>query len=310
MSDQIQAVSGASGTGGSDSGQSVSDGGTSQSSGTSESGNRQSQAQSGTSETGTKQTESSSWIEDNETKEANKLERPDWLKPKFADVEAQAKNYTELEKVNGKLTQEQRELQARFTELEEKHTGLNKYFGSPEAFEFDPALYSKIDEAGKGVLEDFTNFARENNFSQDMYQNLIGFIGEWTGRGLKDSVQDVLSLENGAERLKSVKGWLNATFTKDELASIHGMGQTAANIQFFEKVRSNMAGESNIPAPGEAPNGRNGNDPVDAGKGRSHAEIFKEMASDKGQRFLKDSSYRQDVIERTQWQFENPGKKI
>src|SRR6202041_1121103 len=109
-------------------------------------------------------TQSASWVDDEpeKTAEVPKAEKPEWLNPKFADAESQAKAYNELEKVKGKLTQEQRELAAKHAELEEKHGGLQKYFGAPEEFKFDPDLYQKIDEAGKGVLGEFTKFAREN----------------------------------------------------------------------------------------------------------------------------------------------------
>lgn len=207
-------------------------------------------------------------------------DRPDWLKDKFQTSEEQAKAYADLEKIHGKINNE--------------HSKVKDYFGAPEkGYEVPEEISKKLNEVGQGVLDKFNEFSKDNNFSQKLHHELVNFVAQWEATKVNDAAVEITKLYNGITRYNDLMDWLKGSFGPDDIASLK-MPITTGNIQFLEKMRENMSGQSNIPSNNATQNS------VPAGNGRTAEEMQQELGSGNNlERFKTDKFYQKDFIERT-----------
>lgn len=161
-------------------------------------------------------------------------EAPDWFKgEKYKTVADQAKAYTNLEKMHGELT--------------------NKYkaFGdAPEAYEVSIPDGLTIN-ADDPVFVMAQEWSRENNLSQDGFNNLVSLYGQIEAAqiqaGDEYQAEQIAQIENFESRSQNINDYLSA----NGLEALADVATSKETLEALEKVLD-MAGKPSLNPEGEA----------------------------------------------------------
>lgn len=169
-------------------------------------------------------------------------ERPEWLAGKFKTVEDQAKNYANLEQMQGKY---------------------GNYFGAPEA---DYAL--SVPEGIEGdfdadhpdypVLEAFMATAKEMGLSQAAFDKILHPYIEHNADMLMDSAARVARVaqdlgETGEQVISDTWARLNQAVGPEHAAALDGVVQSAEGIRALQAL---LKSEAVLPADGGETGGK------------------------------------------------------
>lgn len=188
--------------------------------------------------------------------------RPDYLSPKYKSVAEQARAYPELYKSYAAA-------------------------GAPD--EYDVSGFSSIDAANEN-FQALAAFAKENKLSQDAFSGIVKHFDDFLTAQQPDIAAEKAKLGPDADnRIGIIKQWAENTFTREDFEAIGELGNTAAGMQFLDKVRNMMS--SNGPNP---PMGNNTPAP-------EVKESYKDIQNEMQQNFKKyndDPSYRDQIMAR------------
>lgn len=200
------------------------------------------------------------------------VERPEWLQDKYMPegrsldeaISEQAKAYTEAQKMLGGFTGAPEEYQ----------------FNMPEGIEGD--VDTELD-----AYKQFTEFAREQNMSQDAAQGLFNiFVGYQNS--MIDQMQTDFNVEkeklgpNADARIGAVMQWSQANMDNEQMAILETMTTSADQIAVLEHLISKTR-NSMVPKTHET------SAPV---TGYSQSDFQRDVNSD---RFRDDPAFRAEV---------------
>lgn len=139
--------------------------------------------------------------------------RPDFLRPKYNSVAAQAKAYTELEK--------------RFGE-------------APEHYDLGP--YTEHVDVNNRHLKEFMGHAKEYRLTQDAFQKMIGSFVDYDKSMQVDINAEIAKLgADGPNKVKVVQQWAKNTLSPEQFKALDGLPQTAEMVTILDELRQRMA---------------------------------------------------------------------
>ena len=140
-------------------------------------------------------------------------DKPDWLADKYKSVAEQAKAYVGLNKKIG------------------------DFQGAPEKYEIPEIENAKFD-AEDPVLNEFMDFAKEKNMSQELFNDLMGkYVGVIKG-AQPDAEAEMKKLGvNAKQDLQILSQWASNNLDQNEYNLFKSMMKTADVVQLFDKIR-------------------------------------------------------------------------
>ncbi len=170
--------------------------------------------------------EAAATVEQQVASQGPAVERPEWLLDKYATddrdtseaISEQAKAYVELQKQFGGFT------------------------GAPESYEFSmpEGVEGEVDTE-LDAYKQFTEFAREQNMSQEAAQGLFNiFVGYQ--QSMESQFQTDFNTEKeklgptADERIGAVAQWTHANLEPDDISILETMTTTADQISVLEKL--------------------------------------------------------------------------
>lgn len=198
-------------------------------------------------------------------------EKPEWLKDsKYKSVEDQAKAYNELEKKFG------------------------SFKGAPEKYEvkLQEDLQDKLAfNADDPFYKSFESWAKEKNFSNDAFNELLNLYGYHLVKAeldLSKSYKEQMEKEFeklGEDRQKvvdEVAGWVKANVSEDDQDAVMQLANSASGIKFLHKIAKNDKYQK-----------IDSEDGISTLSGYDRKEQLKKMMADP--RWLKDMEYTKRV---------------
>lgn len=190
--------------------------------------------------------------------------KPDYLSPKYKTLAEQAKAYDELYKT------------------------VRNTSGAPEQYELGD--YGNVIKADNPHMQKLMNYAKENRFSQDAFQEIVGTLVEYEKSQQPNIDAEIAKLGvDGATKIKTVQTWAENTFSQEALDTIGKIAKNADVINMLDEMRqyvhhtasqppgSNMAGEPFVKL--------------------TVAEVEAEMKSNY-KRYTNDANYRREIQEK------------
>ncbi len=196
-------------------------------------------------------------------------DRPEWLPEKYKTAADAAKAYTELQKKLG-------------TAPEEYNWEAGKGWVEPD---YEP-------------LQELAAFAKSKHVSQEVFDKMLGTIGQYLDEFKIDYTEERTKLGEGAEeRIKILNNWAKSNFSADTFDALTSNMQTADAVKAIEEIRTKML-ENNTTIP-------TGNEDA-ANTGDSLEDIQQEMA-DNMERYSKDAKYRREITAKIERASKNSG---
>lgn len=204
------------------------------------------------------------------------METPDYLLSNFKTIEDQAKGY--------------KTLRDNYNKTLDKYNAIKKHFGSPDEYIIDAEEGEQqyIMSKASGVIADLKALAKENNFSQELFNTLYNKLSENIQSHLHNTESELAELDNAEERVAIMQSWFRSNFDLKEFPAIKKLPLTKDLVLFFEGVKSKMANNSNM---------HTGRSKVDAKQATTPEELRKEV-QDNYETYKSDPSYRDSVKRR------------
>jgi hypothetical protein len=188
--------------------------------------------------------------------------RPEYLRPKYNSVAAQAKAYTELEK--------------RFGE-------------APENYDLGP--YTEHVDVNNKHLKEFMGHAKEHRLTQDAFTKMIGSFVDYDKSMQVDINAEIAKLgADGPNKVKVVQQWAKNTLSPEQFKAMDGLPQTAEMVNIMDELRQRMMSMS-----AKTPNDNGGSNfkPI------TEAEVRAEIRSNPD-KYLNDAAFRKQINEKLQ----------
>jgi hypothetical protein len=183
--------------------------------------------------------------------------RPEFLRPKYTSVMAQAKAYTELEK--------------RFGEAPEH---------------YDLGAYAQHVDVNNRHLKEFMGHAKEHRLTQEAFQKMIGSFVDYDRSMQVDVSAEIAKLgPDGPKKVQVVDQWAKNTLSPDQYKAMNGLPQTAEMVSILDELRQRMMNASS-----KTPNDSAGSN----FKPLSEAEVRAEIRSNPD-KYLNDAAFRDQM---------------
>jgi len=189
--------------------------------------------------------------------------RPDWLLPKYNNMEVQAKSYPELMKVKSIDVQ------------------------VPESYQLESV--SEIFDLNNPHISAIAAKAKSHKLSQDALSDIVSEFAEYQKSLMPNVDEEIKKLGNNAQqRLDTVNTWATNHLSKKAVETLGKISYTADVVEMLDEIRQIHHGMSS-----RIPVGQN----VEPVKIESVAEIDNEMAANYS-RYKTDAVYRNNLNKR------------
>lgn len=194
--------------------------------------------------------------------------RPDWLDPKYKNVEEQAKAYPNAQKLLGKMAPPK----------EYDYSVLKEFNMNPEVIMED--------------LNAFGDLSRELRLQQDQITPLLKLFGETMNKMLPPPMSSIVE-EVGEETMTSLSYWLANNLSTEELDSINDGIVSADMVRALDKLRQKVTTPSRVlgkNAQGEI---------INEVQFDSQERLDSELRDPRNaQRYIQDEYYRETIDKR------------
>ena len=196
--------------------------------------------------------------------------KPEYLNPKYKTLADQARAYEELYKT------------------------VRATAGAPEQYDFTE-FEGKVD-INNPHLQKFTQFAKQNRFSQDAVKEILGTVLEYENSKLPNINKEIERLgPDGPRKIETVQRWAENTFSDKALETIGKIATNADVIEFLDELRqfSHHQQTTQVPGSNAAPT---------EFKRESVREIEAEMKLNysSGKNYVNNPAYRAEISARMQ----------
>lgn len=149
-------------------------------------------------------------------------ERPEWLKEKYKSAVDQAKAYNELDKK------------------------LGKFKGAPDEYDLSiPDMPDVKFEQGDPILQEFLDFAKESNASQEFVSKALAQYVKGQQFNMPDPEQEMQKLGvNAKVEIGQLAEWAGQRLTTQEMDTFKGMITTAESFRVLQKLKGNITSQA------------------------------------------------------------------
>jgi hypothetical protein len=188
-------------------------------------------------------------------------QRPDWLKPKYNSLAAQAKAYHEAE--------------AKFGSME----------APPDQYDLS-TFTDKIDSDNEHI-KSFLDYAKESRMSQGQVQKTLESLVNYENSFMVDESKEIEKLgPDGQKKRQIVDQWVSNNFSKEAKETYEILPKTAEVLSFMDEVRQQQA-----KARSQSPQSTG---TADQFKPLTEKEVRNEMAQNH-KRYYEDPIYRAEI---------------